>query len=92
MKNTLKNKLEVNIKGYTILGACHPQSAYKAISAEPNIGLMLPCNVVIREIGDKKIEVSAIDPIASMMAVANEELGEVATEVQKKLSQVIKNL
>lgn len=92
MKNTLKNKIDVDIKGYTILGACHPHSAYKAITAENHIGLMLPCNVVVREQKDGKIEVSAIDPVASMMAVKNDDLGEVADDVRAKLAMVIENL
>lgn len=92
MKNTLKNKLDVDIKGYMVLGACHPQSAHKAISAESHIGLMLPCNVLVREQEDGTVEVSAIDPVASMMAVQNDQLGEVASDVRSKLQQVIENL
>lgn len=92
MQNTLKNKLDVDIKGYMILGACHPSSAHKAITAESHIGLMLPCNVLVREQEDGSIEISAIDPVASMMAVKNDTLGAVATDVQSKMQQFIESL
>jgi len=89
---TLKKKLDAELKPYTILGACHPQSAYKAIQAEDRIGTMLPCNVLVRETDDGRVEVSAVDPIASMSAVENESLGSIATEVQTKLKQVVESL
>lgn len=89
MKTTLKNKLDVDIKRYEILGACNPSMAYKAVQAEENIGLMLPCNVILREVDGDKIEVSAVDPIASMQAVKNDGLGAVAQQVQGMLKQVI---
>jgi len=89
LKATLKNKLDVDIKRYEILGACNPSMAYKAVQAEENIGLMLPCNVILREVDGDKIEVSAVDPIASMQAVKNDGLGAVAQQVQGMLKQVI---
>src|SRR5690606_21490592 len=89
LKATLKNKLDVDIKRYEILGACNPSMAYKAVKAEENIGLMLPCNVILREVDGDKIEVSAVDPIASMQAVKNDGLGAVAQQVQGMLKQVI---
>ncbi len=89
---TLKKKLDVNLKPYTILGACHPQSAYKAIQAEDKIGTMLPCNVLVRETDDGKVEVAAVDPVASMSAVENESLGAIATEIRAKLKQVVEGL
>jgi len=89
---TLKAKLGVDFRPYRILGACHPQSAYAALQAEGNIGLMLPCNVVVREAGPGNVSVSAIDPIASMAAVENEGLAEVAAEVRRKLKAVIDSL
>ena len=92
VKQTLKKKLDVDFKNYRILGACNPHFAYKALQAEDKIGLMLPCNVVVQEHDDLSVEVSAIDPIASMQAVENSELGEVAEQVQAKLKKVIDNL
>ncbi len=92
IKSTFKKKLDVDFRPYEILGACNPNYAYKALSNEEKIGLMLPCNVVLEENKDGNIEVSAIDPIASMGAVENENLGEIAQEVQQKLKKVIENL
>ncbi len=92
VKATLHKKLNVDFKNYRILGACHPPSAFKALSAEDKIGTMLPCNVIVQEHSLGNVEVSAIDPIASMMAVNNPALGEVATEIQQKLKGVIDNL
>lgn len=92
VKATLKKKLDVDFRRYRILGACNPPFAYKAISAEPHIGLMLPCNVVVQEADEGKTRVSAIDPVASMMAVKNDSLGEIAEEVRGKLKDVIDRL
>ena len=89
---TLKKKLDVDFRRYKILGACNPPFAYKALQAEDKIGLMLPCNVVVQETVSKEIEVSAIDPIASMQAVKNPYLGDVAAQVQSKLKSVIDSL
>jgi uncharacterized protein (DUF302 family) len=85
VQSTLKQKIGVDFRKYRILGACNPGLAHKALLAEDKIGTMLPCNVVVQELGDGKVEVSAIDPIASMQAVANPALAGVATEVQDKL-------
>ena len=88
---TLKKKLNADFRPYKILGACNPPFAYKALQAEDQIGLMLPCNVVLQEkLG--KIEVSAIDPVASMMAVKNSALEDVANEVRDKLKRMIDSL
>ena len=92
VKETLKKKLNLAFQKYKILGACNPPFAYKALQAENKIGLMLPCNVVVLEISDHEIEVAAIDPIASMLAVENPKLKEVAEEVGIKLKIVIDNL
>ncbi|HTN22171.1 MAG TPA: DUF302 domain-containing protein [Pelobium sp.] len=92
LQKTLKNKLDVDFRKYKILGACNPQFAYQAVLAEPSIGTMLPCNVIVQENEDGKVEVSAVDPMASMMAVQNEKLHGVAEEVRKKLERVISNL
>lgn len=89
VQNTLKNKLDVDFRKYRILGACHPPSAYKAFLAEDKIGTMLPCNVVVQEHEPGVVEVAAIDPIASMMAVENGLLAEVATGVAKSLKEMI---
>lgn len=89
VKSTLKNKLDVDFRNYKILGACNPGYAYEAFKAEDKIGAMLPCNVIVQEHDDGSVEVSAVDPIASMQAVQNERLGVVATEVQTKLKKVI---
>jgi len=92
VKETLKKKLDVDFKKYKILGACNPPFAYKALQAEDKIGIMLPCNVIVEENSDGKVEVSAVDPIASMQAVQNESLGSVAIEVRDKLKKVIDEL
>ena len=92
VKETLKKKLDVDFKPYKILGACNPPFAYKALQAEDQIGLMLPCNVVVQENSAGKIVVSAIDPVASMTAVDNDNLKPVALEVQAKLKKVIESL
>jgi uncharacterized protein (DUF302 family) len=92
VKATLKKKLDADFKKYKILGACNPPLAYKALLSEDNIGTMLPCNVIVKENADGNVEVSAVDPIASMMAVKNESLGLVAEEVRNKLKKVIDNL
>ena len=89
---TLKKKLDVDFQRYTILGACNPGFAYKALQAEDKIGVMLPCNVIVQETSDGKVEVSAVDPMASMMAIQNETLGGVATQVQGMLKNVIEGL
>lgn len=89
---TLKKKIDVDFQRYTILGACNPGFAYKALQAEDKIGTMLPCNVIVQETADGKVEVAAVDPMASMMAIQNETLGGVAIEVQGMLKNVIEGL
>ena len=92
VKATLKKKLDVDYPNYRILGACNPPFAYKALKTENKIGTMLPCNVVVQETKDGNIEVSAVDPIASMRAIENTELGDIANQVQTKLKTVIGHL
>jgi uncharacterized protein (DUF302 family) len=92
VKETLKKKLNVDFRKYRILGACSPQYAYQALLKEDKIGTMLPCNVIVQEISEGKVEVAAIDPIASMQAIENAELGSVAVEVQAKLKKVVESL
>jgi uncharacterized protein (DUF302 family) len=89
VKATLKKKLDVEFRRYRILGACNPPFAYKALQAENKIGTMLPCNVIVQEISDGQVEVTAIDPLASMQAVENPALKEIATEISNKLKTVI---
>ena len=89
VKATLKKKLDVDFRNYRILGACNPPFAYKALQAEDKIGTMLPCNVIVQEISDGKVEVTAIDPLASMQAVENPALKAIAAEVSSKLKAVI---
>ncbi len=92
IQKTLKEKIDVDFKRYKILGACNPHFAYKALQNEDKIGLMLPCNIVVEQHENGKIEVAAIDPIASMSAVENEVLGELAQEVRGKMEAVINGL
>lgn len=92
VKETLKKKLNVEFKKYRILGACNPPFAYQALQLESKIGTMLPCNVIVQETEDGKVEVAAIDPIASMQAVQNPGLQDIADQVQAKLKSVIANL
>ncbi len=92
IKTTLKNKLDVDFPNYKILGACNPAFAHKALLAENKIGTMLPCNVIVRETENGSIEVAAVDPIASMMGVKNEDLGEIADEVRNKLKKAVDSL
>lgn len=92
VKATLKNKLDVDYKNYRILSACNPSYAYKALQAEDKIGIMLPCNVIVQETEDGKVEVSAVDPIASMQAIQNAELEDIANQAQAKLKKVIDKL
>lgn len=92
VKATLKKKLDVDFRNYRILGACNPPFAYQALQAEDKIGTMLPCNVIVQEMEDGVIEVSAIDPVASMQAVDNPELPTVAGEVRDRLKKVVENL
>src|SRR5512145_2029242 len=92
VKATLKKKLDVDFRNYRILGACNPPFAHRALQAEPHIGLMLPCNVIVQDAGGGTCEIAAIDPLASMQAVDNAALRDVATEVGAKLARVIENV
>lgn len=92
VKATLKKKLNVDFPEYRILGACNPPFAHRALVAEPRIGLMLPCNVIVREGESGGIEVAAIDPVASMAAVDNSNLESTGKEVREKLKAVIEGL
>jgi uncharacterized protein (DUF302 family) len=92
IKATLKKKLDVDFYNYKILGACNPPFAYKALLAEDKIGTMLPCNVIIQEKVQGQVEVSAVDPAASMLSVENDDLREIATEIRVKLQNIIEHL
>jgi len=89
VKETLKKKLNVDFRRYKILGTCNPPYAYKALTAEDKIGTMLPCNVIVQEISDGRVEVAAIDPLVSMQAVENPALKEIASEISAKLKTVV---
>ena len=88
----LKEKLDVDFRKYRILGACNPPKAYEALQAENKIGTMLPCNVIVQELENGKTEVAAVNPVASMQAVENQDLTEVAKEIEEKLQRVIHSL
>ncbi|MBZ0128360.1 MAG: DUF302 domain-containing protein [Rhodobacteraceae bacterium] len=88
VKATLKKKLDIDMPSYRILGACNPKMAHQAIGLEPRLGAMLPCNVILREI-EGGVEVSAIDPVASMQAIDNPALHSVAGQVRDLLADVV---
>lgn len=92
IKATLEKKLNVDFYNYKILGACNPPFAYKALLAEDKIGTMLPCNVIVQEKIPGQVVVSAVDPAASMQAIENKELTEIATEIRERLQKVIEQL
>ncbi len=89
VKETLKKKLDVDFRPYTILGACNPPLAHRALQAEEQIGLMLPCNVVVQESADGGSIVAALDPLVAMQSVGNPELEPTAKEVTDKLRRVV---
>ena len=88
VRATMKKKLDVEMRGYRILGACNPEMAYQAIGIEPRVGAMLPCNVILRDV-EGGVEVSAIDPVVSMQAIDNAELTAVAAEVRDLLAKAV---
>jgi uncharacterized protein (DUF302 family) len=92
VRQTLKKKLDVDFRSYRILGACNPPLAYQALQAEDKIGTLLPCNVIVQDVGDGTVEVSAVDPVASMAAINNPELATIAATVQAKLREVVESL
>jgi uncharacterized protein (DUF302 family) len=89
---TLRKKLDVSFRPYRILGACNPRMAHQALQVEDKIGTMLPCNVVVQELPDGSIEVSAVDPVASMQAIDNPKLASIAGEIRDLLKQVVAGL
>lgn len=92
VKETFRKKLDIDFRNYRILGACNPKLAHEALQIEDKVGTMLPCNVVVQEIGDGKTEVAAIDPVASMQAIDNPRLKEAAKVVREKLQKVVGSL
>ena len=92
VKATLKKKLGADFRNYRILGTCNPPFAHKALLAEDKIGIMLPCNVIVQETDTGAVEVAAVDPIASMQAIENPALSEIALEVQARLKRVVDSL
>lgn len=92
IRETLKNKIGVDFRPYTILGACNPALAFEALKLEDKVGTMLPCNVVVQEKSPNEIEIAAIDPVASMQAIENPKLKEAATAVKQKLAAAILQL
>ncbi len=92
IQKTLKAKIDVDFRPYTILGACNPALAHEALQLEDKVGTMLPCNVVVQQMSDGKVEVAAINPVASMQAIDNSALKQAAAVVRDKLSKVIESL
>lgn len=92
IKSTLKKKLGINFRKYKILGACNPHFAHQALEKEDKIGLFLPCNVIVEESKNGTIEVSIVDPIASMLSIKNKALGDIAVKIRLKLQSVIDHL
>jgi len=92
VQKTLQDKIGVAFRKYRILGACNAPFAYKALQAEDKIGTMLPCSVIVQELASGGVEVAAVDPLASMVAVANPGLGEVGREVREKLKRAVEAL
>ena len=92
IKKTFKAKLDKEVGNYIILGACNPNYAYQALQEDSKMGVFLPCNVIVEELSNGKIEVSAVSPIDAMMAAKNKKIESFAKEIEKKLKQVIANL
>lgn len=92
IQQTLKSKIGVDFRPYTILGACNPKLAHEALQLEDKVGLMLPCNVIVQQSDSGEVEVAAIDPVASMQAISNPELVKAAEVVREKLARAIDRL
>ncbi|MCF6335818.1 MAG: DUF302 domain-containing protein [Spirochaetales bacterium] len=92
IKDLFKEKIDVEFRPYRILGACNPVFSNKAITAEERVGLMLPCNFVVQEMGDGLIDVSVVDPVASMTAIDNDALKDIAAQIRDKLIFVVDGL
>ncbi|MCB1380696.1 MAG: DUF302 domain-containing protein [Alphaproteobacteria bacterium] len=92
VKETFKKKLGLDFRNYRILGACNPALAHEALKLEDKVGTMLPCNVIVQDVGNGQTEIAAIDPVASMQAIGNIELKRAAEQVRAKLKRVIDRL
>ena len=92
VKDTLKKKINVDFRNYRILGACNPALAHEALKLEDKVGTMLPCNVIVQDVGEGKTEIAAIDPVASMLAIENPHLKDAAQKVRAKLQKAIDSL
>ncbi len=92
LKATFKKKLDVDFQNYRILGACNAPYAHKALTSEDKVGTMLPCNVIVQQLNDDTIEIAAVNPLASMQAIDNSELKEIAEEITEKLKKVISKI
>jgi uncharacterized protein (DUF302 family) len=92
VKATFKKKLDVDFRNYRILGACNPPFAFRALQTERMVGTMLPCNVIVQEVNESQTEIAAIDPVASMQAIENPELAEIASQVRLKLKSVVEKV
>jgi len=92
MHHTLKEKIGVEFRNYTILEACNPPFAHKSLLAEDKIGIMLPCNVVVQDAGEGQIEVAVVNPVSAMQAVNNPKMDNIAKEIQGKLKNALSNI
>jgi len=92
VQQTIKAKLGADFRPYVVLGACNPHFAWRALQAEDKIGTMLPCNVIVTEVEPGKVEVAAVDPVASMGAIGNRELAQVANDVRRLLEEMVHEL
>ena len=92
VKATLKKKLDVDFRNYKILGACNPPFAYKALQAEENIGVLLPCNFIVQEKAEGEVQISAVNPLESMQAVGNVEIAAIAGEIADRIERVLEKL
>ena len=92
VKDTFKKKINIDFRSYRILGACNPALAHEALQIEDKVGTMLPCNVVVQDVGGGRTEVAAIDPVASMQAIDNPRLKEAAEQVRSRLRRSIESL
>ena len=92
MRETLKKKIGADFRPYTSLGACNPKATHEALQVEDKVGTMLPCNVIVQQLNDNRIEVAAIDPVASMQAIDNPDLKQAASEIRESLSNAIASL
>ncbi len=92
VQSTLKSKIGAEIGKYRILGACNPRFAHEALKIEDKLGVLLPCNVIVRETPDRKVEVASVDPVAAMERTGNSALRSTAEEVRRLLSMVVSQL